>query len=84
MEKEYKFGCVMDDGEYVQSCKKDLYGRLNDIKIEALDLSQKAEKAMKKLMKKLMKIQTKNDMKNFMQEIIDIDDDLYRISVNKL
>lgn len=51
MGKEYK---LMDD-EYVQSCKKDLYGRLNDIKIEALDLSQKAEKAINKL----MKIQTK-------------------------
>lgn len=80
MGKEYKFGCVMNDDEYVQSCKQDLYGRLNDIKIESLDLSQKAEKAMNKL----MKIQTKNDMENFMQEIIDIDDDLYRVSVDKL
>lgn len=80
MGKEDKFGCAMSDYEYVQSWKKDLYSRLNDVKIEALDLSQKAEKAMKKL----MNIQVKNDMENFIQEIIDIDDDLYRISVNKL
>lgn len=80
MEKEYIFGCVINDDEYVQNWKKDLYGRLNDIKIEALDLSQRAEKAANKL----MQIQTKNDMENFLQGIIEIDDDLYRISVDKL
>ena len=72
--------CVMNDEEYVNTWKKDLYGRLNDVKIEALDLSQRAEKAMNKL----MRIQTKNDMENFIQEIVDIDADLYRVSVDKL
>lgn len=70
----------MNDDECIRSWKQDLCGRLNDIKIEALELSQRSEKAMNKL----MQIKTKNDMENFLQGIVGIDDDLYRISVDKL
>lgn len=70
----------MNDDECIWSWKQDLCGRLNDIKNEALELSQRSEKAMNKL----MQIKTKNDMENFLQGIIGIDDDLYRISVDKL